>query len=770
MKKLFTCLLFVSVLSTASAMTYYVDSTATGGAIGLSWQDAFTDLQAALAVAAPGDTILVAQGTYKPGSDPEATFLIEKDLTLLGGYPSGGGSPDPGLYETILSGDLNGDDVDDQAGTEKADNVMTVVIIGLNVTGEVVIDGFTIRNGYADGFGSDIQNFYGGGIFAEGNLIVRKCFFTQNYAKQRGGAIYSLSENITLEHCTLLKNKANTGGAIYIKEGQYLLNSCTLDQNTAILASFWEADGGGAFIENSTGTVNHCHFQGNEAQEWGGGLMIWSPNSTSGVSTDLLQCTFEDNTSEKRGGGAYFLIRGLNSSNSVSGCSFRENEALNRGGGLDIFAASSSSNISFSIEECHFSENRALAFNGGGLGVVFQAQNSQLLMLRDTFSNNMAAFFGGAAEIAGADSGDGTIGIDSCLFINNSSYNDGGLSIGSVVNAGYFQYSISNSRFIGNHAIDFGGGLDIFSEAPAIFTTENCYFAQNTAGYMGAGIAVATNHPELEVRVTNCILENNSSPLGAAIGICPVVPTGGMTQEAAILFENCLVNANSAVDTAAIFIQKTGNVTLLNCTVADNNASGLSLDANSVATIQNNIFANPGKSELEAPAGNLALMSQGGNLVKDNSMTAFLNSLLDKPGTQPMFENGYYPSEASPQVNGGVNEGVTAETDLDNNPRKQGFVDIGAYESSYHVAVREVLAEIPLNLSPNPVVDEVFVEWPEETSSPVVVRIYNIQGQLLLQNNMPIGRGINVTNLPDGLYLLKGSADGKLFTAKFHKN
>jgi hypothetical protein len=113
---------------------------------------------------------------------------------------------------------------------------------------------------------------------------------------------------------------------------------------------------------------------------------------------------------------------------------------------------------------------------------------------------------------------------------------------------------------------------------------------------------------------------------------------------------------------------------------------------------------------------------------------------------------------------------VTAETDLDGNIRKQGFVDIGALESSYYVAVREALAETSLAISPNPLVDKVFVEWPEDISSPIEVRIYNLHGQLLLQENMPTGRGINVTSFPSGLYLLKGSAGGKFFTAKFQKN
>ena len=87
-----------------------------GNSDGISWPHAYSDLQDALEKAHPGDSILVAKGTYKPagsGGDVTAKFLINIDITLLGGYPNGGGDRNPDMYETILSGDLNGDDVED---------------------------------------------------------------------------------------------------------------------------------------------------------------------------------------------------------------------------------------------------------------------------------------------------------------------------------------------------------------------------------------------------------------------------------------------------------------------------------------------------------------------------------------------------------------------------------------------------------------------------------------------------------------------------------
>ncbi|NCO34845.1 MAG: hypothetical protein GW893_13415, partial [Armatimonadetes bacterium] len=95
-------------VSPAAAGNRYVDASATGANNGSSWADAFTTLQSALTAATDGDTIHVAQGTYKPttGTDRMAFFKLDDGRTLLGGYPNGGGTRDPAVNETILSGDI----------------------------------------------------------------------------------------------------------------------------------------------------------------------------------------------------------------------------------------------------------------------------------------------------------------------------------------------------------------------------------------------------------------------------------------------------------------------------------------------------------------------------------------------------------------------------------------------------------------------------------------------------------------------------------------
>lgn len=111
-------------------IVYYVDDDATGANDGSSWADAYWFLQDALAAAQGGDEIRVAQGTYKPdqrvmiltrgtqvisSGDRTETFQLINGVSLKGGY-AGFGEPDPDArdieaYGTILSGDLNGDDM-----------------------------------------------------------------------------------------------------------------------------------------------------------------------------------------------------------------------------------------------------------------------------------------------------------------------------------------------------------------------------------------------------------------------------------------------------------------------------------------------------------------------------------------------------------------------------------------------------------------------------------------------------------------------------------
>jgi hypothetical protein len=218
-----------AVVIVAGAVAY-VDDTAGGADNGTSWADAFRDLQSALAVSAPGQTIRVAQGTYKPtsGTGRGASFVLRSGVALYGGYAGyGAAAPfarDVAQYVSTLSGDI---------GTpgDPADNSYHVVVGGgADATG--VLDGFTIIGGNANGNAA--------------------------YSYDRGGGMYNDSSSPTLANCTFTGNSSSGGGGMYNNSSSPTLTNCTFTANSA-------RDGGGMYNNSSSPTLTNCTFTANSA-------------------------------------------------------------------------------------------------------------------------------------------------------------------------------------------------------------------------------------------------------------------------------------------------------------------------------------------------------------------------------------------------------------------------------------------------------------------------------------------------------------------------
>src|ERR1700741_619917 len=76
----------LALAAPASAQVIHVDDTAVGANDGTSWQDAFTDLQSALAVQAINSVIWVARGTYKPTTSLDRNTTFEIYCDVYGGF------------------------------------------------------------------------------------------------------------------------------------------------------------------------------------------------------------------------------------------------------------------------------------------------------------------------------------------------------------------------------------------------------------------------------------------------------------------------------------------------------------------------------------------------------------------------------------------------------------------------------------------------------------------------------------------------------------
>ncbi|MHC4654913.1 MAG: choice-of-anchor Q domain-containing protein [Planctomycetota bacterium] len=276
---------------------HYVDVNA-GGTMrnGTSWTMAFAHLQDALAVASAGDEIWVADGTYKPDrgagiqpGDRTATFQLINGVTIKGGY-AGFGEPDPNardidLYETILCGDLNGDDGPDF--TNNGENSIHVVN-GSGTDATAVLDGFTITAGNA-------ISHLGAGMFNEfGSPTVIGCTFINNAARG-GGGMFNISSSPKVINCTFNTNIAEwSGGGMFNGEDSFpMVVNCLFTHNLAegTANAIW--GGGGMFNDYASPTLINCTFCENSAYRGGGMLTAY------GFSTPLLtNCIFWANMAQ----------------------------------------------------------------------------------------------------------------------------------------------------------------------------------------------------------------------------------------------------------------------------------------------------------------------------------------------------------------------------------------------------------------------------------------------------------------------------------------
>jgi hypothetical protein len=304
--------------------------------------------------------IRVAQGVYKPDEGivtiPEfdrrmLTFQLINGVDIKGGY-AGLSEPDPNarvvaLYKTILSGDLNGDDVevadpcdliDESTRAENSYHVAT----GSGTNGTAIIDGFTITSGNAN---DPNENSYGAGMCNEfGCPTVTNCTFRSNSAADSGGGMGNIfSSPTTVINCIFQGNSAGE-------------------------------DGGGIDISfDSPSVVIDCIFSCNSAGDNGGGMC----NDIS-CDTVVESCIFIGNSTGKEGGGMYNCV----SRPTVTNCEFRGNKAVGNGGGMcndflcDMIA-----------KNCIFAGNSSYE-KGGGMASF----GSRPVMNNCTFTGNRAAY------------------------------------------------------------------------------------------------------------------------------------------------------------------------------------------------------------------------------------------------------------------------------------------------------------------------------------------------------------------------------------------
>jgi len=333
-----TILLILVVLTNLlNATTIYVDASKTSGLNnGTDWTNAYVSFQSALNSALSGDEIWVAKGTYKPSAAYDLTnssryyhFRMKNNVAIYGGF-SGietavSQRTNFGLEqvnETILSGDLNGDDIITGNGltlnfSNNAENCYHVFYhpSGLALNNTAILNGFTIKGGNANSTAPHnnggafynissspalvkvnlIHNFssYTGGAISNSysSMTLNDALVSQNICLQAGGAMYSTDSYPFFNNVLISGNKADYGSAICSAISTVTLTNVTLVNNAATFR------GGGLYNYWTTTILNNCIIQLNSASDSGNQIYLFN----GGAATLNYSC-YSNNTNDIVGG------------------------------------------------------------------------------------------------------------------------------------------------------------------------------------------------------------------------------------------------------------------------------------------------------------------------------------------------------------------------------------------------------------------------------------------------------------------------------------
>ncbi|MDF7826419.1 protein kinase [Pontiellaceae bacterium B12227] len=374
--------------------THFVDVNNTNQAPPyLSWETAANTIEQAVEAAAPGDTILINDGTYSV----RKTLGINKAVSLQSRN---------GPEHTIL---------------DAGQRCRIFRIPASN--GPCNIRGFTLTGGYSHG---------GAGIWISGSepVTVEDCIITGNrsFGGGAGGiAIFtkgSESFDVTIRHCIITNNQSTTDGCgirVYAPQsaaGTVNIVDCTVSGNST------ESDGGGisCLAAGAQITISNCRVENNTAQGFGGGIQIYGKPADNSLVI-IKSCTVLNNRAGRRGGGINATMeKKCQSTFLIEDCVVRGNTSVETGGGIRCFSYASSVRVT----RCRVSHNTSGQAGGVMLGTK--------TVMTDSLIYGNKAVSGTGGGIRRGPPGGGTV-INCTIVGNSSSESGGGTHIPKIINS-----------------------------------------------------------------------------------------------------------------------------------------------------------------------------------------------------------------------------------------------------------------------------------------------------------------------------------------------
>jgi T5SS/PEP-CTERM-associated repeat protein/predicted outer membrane repeat protein len=432
----------------------YVRADAPPAGDGRTWATAYNNLQEAILATNNLGTIelWLARGTYTPDratGNRTLAFTLRNNLTILGGFAgteSDRRDRNPAANASILSGDLARNDSDLGNPNRFADN-SEVVVRASNVDATAVLDGVTIRDGYAAPGSINGLNGAGAQIRSASPTFI-DCRFERNTATSRGGALYVLQSAPTLTRCTFADNRVNGpadnfafGGAVLVEgtnpNGSAKFEECTFTGNRLVspLTTF---AGAACNIGGATPLYLRCTFEDNAANV-GGAVM-----NDSQAAARYESCVFSRNNANQ---GAAAFLQQCPPAEFVN-CTFYRNSSIGTGGAIRVDA-----NGGLLAVNCGFFGNLAESIGGA----IYNRGTPNMRIIGSVFSGNRVTRAGGGQGAAlYCDSG-GNASVINCTIANNIARQGAGIYVQGTASGPQTTVTVANSIIRGNRLDDLSG-------------------------------------------------------------------------------------------------------------------------------------------------------------------------------------------------------------------------------------------------------------------------------------------------------------------------